>query len=154
MVVHESLPLPIPAPDDLRSTKQGTAPCLRNRYKQPVCSFAYLLLFGLCWLHCCAWRAGAALCPWRAGPSLRRFLLQQHLGSGALGLSGVVPGLGASWRVESPQPRDRTLVLCIGRWILNPWSTREVFPAFFFEFCVSVKSEVTFGSSCQGIYSY
>ena len=49
----------------------------------------------------------------------------------ALGLSGVVPGLGAWWRVESPQPRDRTLVLCIGRWILNPWSTREVFPAFF-----------------------
>ena len=34
-------------------------------------------------------------------------------------------GLVAPWHVESSRTRDWTLVLCIGRWILNHWSTRE-----------------------------
>ena len=29
-------------------------------------------------------------------------------------------------RVESSQSKDRTRVLCVGRWILNPWATKEV----------------------------
>ena len=46
------------------------------------------------------------------------------------GLSGsvvVASGLGALWRVES----SWTHVLCIGRWVLNHWNTRDVSPAFF-----------------------
>ena len=34
-------------------------------------------------------------------------------------------GSVAPWHVESSRTRDWTLVLCIGRWILNHWSTRE-----------------------------
>ena len=36
--------------------------------------------------------------------------------------------LAASRHVESFWTRDRTCVLCIGRWILNHWTTREVLP--------------------------
>ena len=35
-------------------------------------------------------------------------------------------GLVAPRHVESSWTRDRTLVPCIGRWILNHWTTREV----------------------------
>ena len=34
-------------------------------------------------------------------------------------------GLAATWHVGSSQTRDRTHVPCIGRWMLNRWSTRE-----------------------------
>ena len=33
-------------------------------------------------------------------------------------------GLAAPWRVGSSWTRDRTCVSCIGRWILNHWTTR------------------------------
>ena len=39
-------------------------------------------------------------------------------------------GLIAPWYVESSQIRDQTGVPCIGRCILNHWTTREV-PSFF-----------------------
>ena len=35
-------------------------------------------------------------------------------------------GLVALWHVGSSRTRDRTHVPCIGRWILNHWTTREV----------------------------
>ena len=35
-------------------------------------------------------------------------------------------GLVAPWRMESSRIRDRTQVPCIGRWVLNHWTTREV----------------------------
>ena len=35
-------------------------------------------------------------------------------------------GLVTPWHVRSSQTGDRTCVLCIGRWILNCWTTREV----------------------------
>ena len=35
-------------------------------------------------------------------------------------------GLAAQWQSESSQTRDQTRVPCIGRWILNHWTTREV----------------------------
>ena len=41
-------------------------------------------------------------------------------------------GLVALWRVESSRTRDRTRVTCTGRWILNHWTTREVFLSFSF----------------------
>ena len=47
-------------------------------------------------------------------------------------------GSAALWLVESSQTRDRTHVPCIGRWILNHWSTREV-PLFAIE-CHLVKN--------------
>ena len=33
--------------------------------------------------------------------------------------------------VESSRTRDRTHISCIGRWILNDWTTREVLPRLF-----------------------
>ena len=38
-------------------------------------------------------------------------------------------GLIAPWRVGSSWTKNQTCVPCIGRWILNHWTTREV-PAF------------------------
>ena len=35
-------------------------------------------------------------------------------------------GIAAPWHVESSQTRDQTQVPCVGRWILNHWTTREV----------------------------
>ena len=43
-------------------------------------------------------------------------------------VSSVVPGLGcpvALWHLSSPT-RDQTCIPCVGRWILNHWTTREV----------------------------
>ena len=33
--------------------------------------------------------------------------------------------------MESSRTRDRTHISCIGRWILNDWTTREVLPRLF-----------------------
>ena len=44
-------------------------------------------------------------------------------------LSSWCAGFVALWNISSP-PRDQTQVLCIGRWILNPWISREI--KFFF----------------------
>ena len=41
-------------------------------------------------------------------------------------------GLVASWHVGSSQTRAWTHVPCIGKWILNPWTAREVPPLLFF----------------------
>ena len=35
-------------------------------------------------------------------------------------------GSAAPWHVESSRARDQTHVLCIGRRVLNQWTTREV----------------------------
>ena len=43
-------------------------------------------------------------------------------GAWALGNTGLV----APWHVASSQTRDQTRVPCMGRWILNHWTTREV----------------------------
>ena len=37
-------------------------------------------------------------------------------------------GLAASWHVSSSQTREQTCVPCLGRGILNHWTTREVQP--------------------------
>ena len=44
--------------------------------------------------------------------------------------SVVVVSVDALGHVESSQARDRTHVPCIGRQILNPWTTREVLPGY------------------------
>ena len=77
----------------------------------------------------------ACLQLWCIGFSLQWLLLQlRSTASGACGLSGCNAGaqwlwrLGsvATWHVESSQTRDSTCVPCIGRQILNNWTTREV----------------------------
>ena len=40
----------------------------------------------------------------------------------------VTTGVVAPQHVESSQTRDQTHIPCIGRWILNHWTTRAVFP--------------------------
>ena len=106
------------------------------------CAGLSLLHAGFLWLQ----RVGAILQLWYTGFSLQRFLLLQSTGSRCTGFSscGVwaqqwqlmgsrawvqqswCTGLVALWHVESSWTRNRTYVSCIGRWILNHCTTREV----------------------------
>ena len=60
-------------------------------------------------------------------PMTVAFLVAEHrlqsTGSAVVGL-----GLAASWHVSSSQTRERTCVPCLGRGILNHWTTREIQP--------------------------
>ena len=47
-------------------------------------------------------------------------------------------GLVAPWHVGSSQTRDQTLVPCIGRQILNHWTTREFPVMFIFYFSLRI----------------
>ena len=67
------------------------------------CSF--FLFFCLCWLRSCSSLAPSRCGAWAAGPTVRW----------PCGM----------WDLSSPT-RNRTQVLCIGRWILNHWTTQEV----------------------------
>ena len=61
------------------------------------------------------------------GFALWRLLFLQSVGSRALGLQQLgLQGLVGPWYVGSSPTRDHSLVPCIGRQILNQWSTREV----------------------------
>ena len=54
-------------------------------------------------------------------------LLLRSMGSRAHGLQWLWgTDSVAPWHVGSSRARDRTCVLCIGMWILNCWTTREV----------------------------
>ena len=44
----------------------------------------------------------------------------------------VVPWLSFPTALESSQTRDQNGVPCIGRWILNHWTTREVLELMIF----------------------
>ena len=57
------------------------------------------------------------LLPW---PLLLRSMGSRHAGSVV-----VAHGLSCSIACRISQPRDWTHVRCIGRWILNHWTTRE-----------------------------
>ena len=67
------------------------------------------------------------------GFPLRWFLLW-NTGSRHMGFSSCsswaqqlwCTGLAAPWQVKSSQTRNQTCVPCIGRWILNHWTTVEV----------------------------
>ena len=60
----------------------------------------------------------------RAGFSPRRLLLLPSAGSRTQQL--WCTGLAAHWNVGASRTRDWTCVACIGRWILNHWTTGEV----------------------------
>ena len=72
---------------------------------------------------------------WCAGFALRWLLLLQSTGSRVGRRASVV----TAHRLSGPatcgifpdQTRDRTCIPCIGRWILNQWTTREVLPSVF-----------------------
>ena len=53
-------------------------------------------------------------------------------------------GLVAPRHVESSQTRDRTCVPCIGRRILNHWTTRKVAKVFQINFCFNENDSCTF----------
>ena len=72
-------------------------------------------------------RVGATLQVRRGGFSLWWLLFLQSVGSRALGLQQLgLQGLVGPWYVGSSPTRDHSLVPCIGRQILNQWTTREV----------------------------
>ena len=76
--------------------------------------------FSLQWLSCCgAWALGTGA--------------QQFLDSRAQAQQLWHTGLVAPWHVESPQTRDQTCVSCIGRQVVNHWTTKEI--PIFFSFC-------------------
>ena len=67
------------------------------------------------------------------GFSLRWLLLLQSMGSRASGLQYLnLTGLVALWHVEFSHTKNCTCVLCIGRQILNYWTTREVLELWFY----------------------
>ena len=99
-------------------------------------SFFPYLFFGLLGLCYCVgflqlWQVGATLYLWYTGFSLLWLLLLRSVGSVV-----AAHGLIAPWDVESFWTKDWTYIPCIGRWILNHWTTREA-PACDFRQCVS-----------------
>jgi len=104
--------------------------------------FTYLAVLGL---HCCVW-AFSSCSEWRLlFIALHRLLIALHrllmlwrplvlwgMGCRRTGFSScsawapLCTGLVALRHVGSSQTRDRTHVPCIGRCILNPWTTLEV----------------------------
>ena len=96
--------------------------------------FLFCFVCLLCWflaalgVHCCAWATLVAVPGLLiAFASCCRALAPEH----GLSSYGWRIGLVAPWHVESFWTRDRTHVPCIGKWILNHWTTREVHPECF-----------------------
>ena len=91
--------------------------------------YLFLAKLGIC---CCVWAfsscSGGGGCS-SLRCSVRWLLLLQSTGSRHTAV--VMHGLRCSRRVGSSQTRDWIRVPCIGRWILNHWTTREV-PLFYF----------------------
>ena len=92
---------------------------LKNFFNWFTCGFAVssLLCEGFLELH---W-VGVTLWLWWSGFSLWWLLFLQSTGSRVV----VALGLIALGHVGSSRIRDQTCVPCIGRWILNHWTTRE-----------------------------
>ena len=113
-------------------------------------NFYFIYLFIYFWLH---WvfvamhglslvvASGGYSSLWCAGFSLRWLVLLWSTGSRHAGFSSCGSraqaqqlwrmSLAALWHVGSSQTRARTRVPCIGRWILNHCTTREVLLLFF-----------------------
>ena len=91
----------------------------------------YLLVFG-CAGSCCCTRSFLFSCSYSLfqcpGFSLQWPLLLQSTGSRC-------PGLVGPWHVESSQTRDWTQDPCIGRRILNHWTTR---PPMLWKLCLNL----------------
>ena len=97
-------------------------------------NFLSLVALGLC---CCTWdfsdcgelRLLSSCAAWAShfrGISCCRTQIL-----GYMGLAVVAQGLSCLQPVESSQIRDQTPVPCIGRWIFNHWTTREVLVLLF-----------------------
>ena len=108
-------------------------PCWVRAAAWPFSSFSE---WGLLWLHCGLLTAGASPC--RTGAlgrgdfsSCAHGLRSCGCWAPSTGPVGVAPGLVAPCHVGSSQTRGRPRVPCIGRQVLNQWTTRE---ALCFEF--------------------
>ena len=98
-------------------------------------SFVYLFSLAVLGLRCCVWafsgcseRGLLSSCGAQASRGGFSRCRTQALGSRAQWLWRT--GFVAPWHVGSSQTRDRTHVPCLGRWILNHWTTREVLHIF------------------------
>ena len=77
--------------------------------------------------------SGGCSSSWCSGVSQQRFLLLWSTGLRHAGCSNYSPGVQQLWcaspaasgHVGSSQTRDRTCVPCMGRQILNHWTTRK-----------------------------
>ena len=87
--------------------------------------FLNFIILWLCWVLVAVW--GLSLFAVSMGFSLQWRLLLQSTGYRTWGLRWFWSmGLVVRRHVGSSQTRDQTYVFCIGRWILNHWTTREV----------------------------
>ena len=91
-------------------------------------NFLFILFWALLGLHCCTW-AFFGCGEWTSHCGGFSCCRAQALGHRVSGVAHS--GLVASRHVGSSQTRDRTPVPCIGRQILNHWTTRET-PLFGF----------------------
>ena len=99
-----------------------------GKSKQFSTLYLFLTVLGLCG---CAWAFSSCGEQGLLFVVVRGHLLLQGMGSRVLGSVVKYTGLVAPSCVGSSQTRDQTHIPCIGRWILNHWTTREVQQFFF-----------------------
>ena len=120
-----------------RSGEQGLRPTGRKRNRLSICCqpvspnscWGLFFFFTFLFISDCARSSRlhtGFLELQQAGFSLKQLLLLRSMGSRPWTQQMQLTGLGAPWHGASSQSRDRTLVPCTGRWILNHWTTREV----------------------------
>ena len=95
------------------------------------CSFTFCLFLAVLDLPCCrsvlvAESRGYSLAEALGLLTAAASLVAEHGLSGAQASVVPVHELSRPWHVKSSWTRDRTHVPCIGRWILNHQTTREV----------------------------
>ena len=92
-------------------------------------------LIDFSWLHW-VFFAARGLSLWCAG-SPSAVALPWSTGQGEQAQWSWCLGPGALRRVGSSRTRDQTCVPCIGRWVLNHWTTEEVPDIFSLDTCTS-----------------
>ena len=102
----------------------------------PIFSSLFIWFLAALVLCCCAWASSSGR-EWGLLSScsvwaLLWLLLFWSMSSRAWAQKLWFMGLVAPWHVDSSQTRDQTHVPCIGRQILNHWTSREVWESPFF----------------------
>ena len=106
----------------------------------PVIMLTFFFFFWLCWIFVAVW---GLLLLQSTGPRARQ--------SACGVLAGLLRGI---WDLNSPT-RGRTHVPCIGRWILNHWTVREVPSCSLLSTCYTFQlSQSYFGASSSFWMSY
>ena len=116
-----------------RGQYQGQGPSKFSLHL-PFEKILFIFYFWLQWVLLCPgffqlWQAGATLYCVVRGFYCRGFPCCRARATVHGIQQSWATGLAAPWYMGSSRTRDQTYDPCIGRWILNPWTTREVTPS-------------------------